>query len=167
MALNTTLKILDLLGSSEVPVGYSTLQPVNPFPAPWRWAAAQVDTLPVLNSLREGELERIRKRQLISDLSGQELLAQIVMNGSDPTTLVVTGPLSNVAHAIQAHGEAFTSKVSEVWWMGGALRVQGNVYAQDLPEKSAPTDGSAGELNHVPSSVPYCVWNRLTSYTML
>lgn len=149
VAVNTTLKILDLLGAHEVPVGYSTLLPVHPFPAPWRWAAAQVDTLPILNPMRDGDMDGIRKRQLVLDLSGQELLAQLVMNASDPTLLVVTGPLSNVAHAIRTYGEAFTSKVSEVWWMGGALRVQGNVYSQDLPEKSAPTDGSAGEMEHV------------------
>ena len=52
MAVNTTLKLLHLLGRGEVPVALSTLAGVHPFPDAWRWAPAQADTLPILNNLQ-------------------------------------------------------------------------------------------------------------------
>jgi purine nucleosidase len=45
------------------------------------------------------------------------------------------GPLSNLAYALDKQPQA-AAKVARVWWMGGALRVRGNVYEPQ-------SDGSA------------------------
>jgi hypothetical protein len=72
-------------------VGLSTLGPEStPFPDKWRWDAARVDTLPLLNRLRPGEAEGMWRSQL-SQKPGQELLAEILMAQDEPVTLVVTG----------------------------------------------------------------------------
>lgn len=45
----------------------------------------------------------------------------------EPITVVATGPLSNVAHVLRKHGRAAADRIREVWWMGGAVWVGGNV----------------------------------------
>jgi hypothetical protein len=49
--------------------------------------------------------------------------------------LTIAGPLSNLAYALDKRPDA-AAKVARVWWMGGALRVPGNVYEPQ-------SDGSA------------------------
>jgi purine nucleosidase len=49
--------------------------------------------------------------------------------------LLAAGPLSNLAYALDKQPEV-AAKVARVWWMGGALRVPGNVY-------DPQSDGSA------------------------
>ncbi|KAG2431521.1 hypothetical protein HXX76_009535 [Chlamydomonas incerta] len=51
-------------------------------------------------------------------------------------TIVATGPLSNVAFVLKKYGRAAAARIREVWWMGGAMWVGGNV---DFPGH----DGSA------------------------
>ena len=109
-AINTTLKLLNNRQRFEdIPMGFSSLNAKNPFPDPWRWAAAQVDTLPVLNDMSAEDLARALHRQLATDLTGQELLAQLVVNSADPVTLIVTGRKARSGHP---SGHSVSSHVS-------------------------------------------------------
>ena len=73
-----------------------------------------MDDMPVLNQPyildRMNQYAESRNR-IVGQLNGQELLAQLVMNASEPVTIVITGPLSNVGYAIEKYGEKFSSKV--------------------------------------------------------
>lgn len=120
-------KLLSLMGLDHVPVGRSSLKGLHPFPKEWRKDAVNMNDLPCLNS---GDLKNrwnANKRHAV-DVSGEQLLADLVMHGEGKTTIAVTGPLSNVAWCIAKYGNAFTSKVEEVVIMGGAVDVIGNVF---------------------------------------
>ena len=118
-AVPATRKILDLAGRSDVPVAGGTLEGPNPFPLSWRLDSLKVNDLPVLN-------QHLEIGAPASDLPGQELLAETLRRASGPVTLLMTGPLTNLAWALDNHPEV-EAKIAEVVFMGGALEVGGNV----------------------------------------
>ncbi len=130
-AVSATRKILDLMGSSHIPVAESTVRGINPFPRLYRRDSFIVDHLPILN-----QNETIRT-PLVA-LSGQDFMVRVLREASAPVTLMVTGPLTTVAAALDKAPE-ISEKIQRIVWMGGALNVSGNV------EKSieAGQDGSA------------------------
>lgn len=130
-AVSATRKILDLMGCSHVPIAESSVRGINPFPHLYRRDSFIVDHFPILN-----QDETIRTT-LVSE-TGQDFMVRVLREATDPVTLMVTGPLTTVATALDAAPE-IESKIKEIIWMGGALNVPGNV------EKSieAGHDGSA------------------------
>ncbi len=152
-AVSATRKILDLMGC-DVPVAESTVRGINPFPRLYRRDSLIVDHLPILNQSEE------ISTQLVSE-TGQEFMVRVLLEASEPVTLMVTGPLTTVAAALDIAPE-IESKIQEIVWMGGALNVPGNV------EKSieAGQDGSA-EWNAYwdPISVQR-VWQTQIAITM-
>ncbi|MBD0390018.1 MAG: nucleoside hydrolase, partial [Nostoc sp. C3-bin3] len=70
--------------------------------------------------------------------TGQDFMIKVLRDASDPVTLMVTGPLTTVAVALDKAPD-IEAKIQKIVWMGGALNVGGNV------EKSleAGQDGSA------------------------
>lgn len=118
-AIPATRKILDLAGRSDVAVAEGTLEGPNPFPYHWRLECMRVSDFPALN-------RRSEPLALLSDLPGHEFLARSVLDVPEPMTLLVTGPLTNLAWALDHHPE-IEDHVRELVFMGGALEVQGNV----------------------------------------
>ncbi|MGH2682504.1 MAG: nucleoside hydrolase [Actinomycetota bacterium] len=118
-ALPATRKILDLAGRSNVAVAGGTLEGPNPFPFSWRLDCLKVNDLPVLN-------QRPEMAAPVSSLPGQEFLAGTLMGAPEPVTLLVTGPLTNLAWALDKI-PGVEEKVKELVFMGGALEVEGNV----------------------------------------
>jgi purine nucleosidase len=130
-AVSATRKILDLMESSHIPVALSTVRGINPFPRLYRRDSFIVDHLPILN-----QNETIRTPLLAQP--GQDFMIQVLRDAPLPVTLMVTGPLTTVAVALDKAPE-IEAKIEKIVWMGGALNVGGNV------EKSleAGQDGSA------------------------
>ncbi|MGI8503565.1 MAG: nucleoside hydrolase [Hassallia sp.] len=130
-AVSATRKILDLMESSHIPVALSTVRGINPFPRLYRRDSFIVDHLPILN-----QNETI-STPLVAQ-PGQDFMIQVVREAPEPVTLMVTGPLTTVAIALDKAPE-IEAKIKKIVWMGGALNVIGNV------EKSleAGQDGSA------------------------
>lgn len=128
-AVSATRKILDLMGRFDIPVAESSVRGVNPFPRLYRRDSFIVDHLPILN---QSEV----RTPLVSD--GQDFMVQVLRDATEPVTLIVTGPLTTVAVALDTAPE-IAAKIAKIVWMGGALNVPGNV------EKSleAGQDGSA------------------------
>ncbi len=130
-AISATRKILDLMGSFHIPVAESTVRGINPFPRLYRRDSFIVDHLPILN-----QSETIRT-PLVTE-PGQDFMVRVLLEATEPVTLMVTGPLTTVAVALDQAPE-IEAKIQKIVWMGGALNVSGNV------EKSleAGQDGSA------------------------
>lgn len=130
-AVSATRKILDLMGRHDVPVAESTVRGINPFPRLYRRDSFIVDHLPILN-----ESETIQTPKVSE--SGQDFMVRSLQSAPEPVTLLVTGPLTTVASAIDLAPD-IESKIKQIVWMGGALNVSGNV------ERSleAGGDGSA------------------------
>ncbi len=130
-AVSATRKILDLIGYSDIPVAESTVRGINPFPALYRRDSFIIDNLPILN-----EQETIQT-PLVAE-TGQEFMVRSLLAAEAPVTLMVTGPLTTVATALDLAPE-IEHQIKEIVWMGGALNVPGNV-EQSL---EAGQDGSA------------------------
>lgn len=118
-AVGASRKILDLAGRSEVPVAESTVRGLNPFPRENRRDSFSIDIFPILN-------ESGAVSAPLVDEPGQDWLGRTIAGSKEPVTLLVTGPLSTVAAALDAY-PAMEQRITELVWMGGALRVPGNV----------------------------------------
>jgi purine nucleosidase len=118
-AVSVTRKLLDLLGRSDIPVAESTVRGLNPFPREWRQTAFAVDHFPLLNDKDTLETPLLPE-------NGQRFLAARLAEAPEPVTLLVTGPLTTVAAALDLN-PAIEAKIKRIVWMGGALDVNGNV----------------------------------------
>ncbi|MDJ0631890.1 MAG: nucleoside hydrolase [Xenococcaceae cyanobacterium MO_188.B29] len=130
-AVSVTRKILDLMGRSNISVAQSTVRGLNPFPPSFRRDCVIVDNFPILN-----EQDAIAT-PLVAE-SGQKFIVQALQTSPEPVTLMVTGPLTTVVEAI-ALEENIVTKIKEIVWMGGALKVSGNVEKEFALEQ----DGTA------------------------
>src|SRR5689334_15511425 len=127
-AVGATRKILDLMGRSNLTVAQSTVRGVHPFPRENRRDSVCIDHFPNLN-------ERDSPATPLATVSGQQFLVDRLRATARPVTLLVTGPLTNLASALEAAPEV-EAKVTRLVWMGGALDVPGNV-------RDSEHDGSA------------------------
>ncbi|WP_437957499.1 nucleoside hydrolase [Sorangium sp. So ce119] len=118
-AVSATRKILDLVVRHDVPVAESTVRGLNPFPPTFRRDAFCVDNFPVLNEREEVLARRVPE-------SGQAFMASALRAAPEPVTLLVTGPLTTVAAALDIDPRV-EGNIREIVWMGGALNVRGNV----------------------------------------
>lgn len=130
-AVGATRKILDLMGGSHIPVVESTVRGINAFPYLYRRDSFIVDHLPILN-----QKETISTPLLAQP--GQDFMVKVLQEASEPVTLIVTGPLTNVAVALDRSPE-IEAKIRRIVWMAGALNVPGNVEKNWEPGQ----DGSA------------------------
>jgi len=130
-AVSATRKILDLMKCSHIPVAESTVRGINPFPRLYRRDSFIVDHLPILN-----QSETIRTALLAEP--GQDFMIQVLREAPEPVTLMVTGPLTTVATALEKAPDV-EAKIQRIVWMGGALNVGGNVEKSWEPGQ----DGSA------------------------
>lgn len=121
-----------------VPVACSSLKGAfAPFPEEFRRDSYNLSDMPILNTPAVNDMLAKRKpsHNDSDGLCGHKLLADLVLDcDDDEVTLVVTGPLTNVAWAIREHGDRFAKKIHKLLWMGGAVGdVDGNVYNKNLP----------------------------------
>jgi purine nucleosidase len=118
-AVSVTRKILDLMGKSEITVAESTVRGINPFPPEFRRDCTIIDNFPILN-------ERDIIKTPLATATGTEFTIACLQNAVTPVTLMITGPLTTIASAI-AIAPQILPKIQEIVWMGGALKVGGNV----------------------------------------
>lgn len=153
-AISATRKILDFMGCSHIPVAESTVRGINPFPRLFRRDSWIVDHLPILN-----EQDTIQTPLLTE--TGQEFMARSLLTAPEPITLLVTGPLTTVAEVLDRH-PGLEAKIQEIIWMGGALRVPGNV-SKDL---ETGQDGSAEWNVYWDPWGAYRVWQTAIPITL-
>lgn len=130
-ALNVTCKLIDWLSDAPVPVAESSVRGLNPFPPAYRRDSVIIDHFPILN-------ERDRPATPLLEITGAELMVRTLQSAPRPATLMMTGPLSTLAAALEID-PSIIGQIERVVWMGGALHVSGNVERLYAPEH----DGSA------------------------
>jgi purine nucleosidase len=118
-AVSATRKLLDLMGRDDIPVAESTVRGLNPFPRVFRRDAFTIDHFPILN-------EHGEPRTPLAPETGQVFMARVLREAPEPVTLLVTGPLTTVAAALDLD-PSIERNIKEILWMGGALNVPGNV----------------------------------------
>ncbi|MGF7436892.1 nucleoside hydrolase [Lentilactobacillus senioris] len=120
-AVNASRKITDLIGNHDgLEIAASNSRPVNQFPNNWRLSSISFDALPILN---EHGAPRTKKASKPAHL---DMIEKI--NAADaPTTLVMTGPLTDLARALEVD-PTITNKIDKLYWMGGTMNNKGNVF---------------------------------------
>ncbi|MEW5956446.1 MAG: nucleoside hydrolase [Chloroflexota bacterium] len=118
-ATSATLKILRFFGRSDIEVSQGALHGVNSFPRAWRAHAYAIDALPILNEPEAPLAEPVSE-------PGHKFLARKLREAGLPVTVLLTGPVSNLAAVLAAEPD-LVANIEEVVWMGGALDVAGNV----------------------------------------
>lgn len=118
-ATSATVKVLRFFSRSEIEVSRGNLHGVNSFPRTWRAHAYAIDALPILNEPEAPLAEPVAE-------PGHEFIARKLGQSDTPVTVLITGPVSNLAAALLMQPE-LVSKIEEVVWMGGALNAGGNV----------------------------------------
>ncbi len=118
-ATRVTRKILDLMERWDVPVAQSTVRGINPFPPEYRRDCLIIDNFPLLNT------QDSLKTPLVAE-SGQDFMIKTLKTASHPVTLMITGPLTTLATALDFAPD-IEAKIEKIVWMGGALNVAGNV----------------------------------------
>jgi purine nucleosidase len=141
---STSLKILRFFGRLDIEVSQGTLPGVNPFPRAWRSQPYPIDALPILNDLEESLPPPVPE-------SGHEFIARKLREAQEPLTVLITGPVTNLAAALTRE-PALAAKIEEVVWMGGALRVAGNV-------RDYEHDGSAEWNAYWDPAATHALWH--------
>ncbi len=118
-AVSASFKILRFFDRLDIEVSRGTLHGVNSFPRAWRAHAYPIDALPILNESKQALPDPVAQ-------PGHQFIARKLRAAATPLTILMTGPASNLAAALAAEPE-LASKIEEVVWMGGALKVRGNV----------------------------------------
>lgn len=151
--LPATLKIINLLGHPNIPVAGGTLAGRHPFPHEWRVHSDWVAALPMLNA---------RPHPQPSALPAHQLLIDKVRAASVKVTLLFTGPLTNLAAALDLAPD-LESKIERLYWMGGAIDVPGNVSAPQAPT----ADGSVEWNVYWDSVAAARVWRSSIPITLV
>jgi len=150
-AVSATLKTLRFFGRSDVELSEGSLYGVNPFPRAWRVHAYAIDALPILN-----EPDTVVASPVTEP--GHDFLAQKLLLTEEPITILITGPVSNLA-AVLAEEPALAGNIEEVVWMGGALNVPGNV-------RDYEHDGSAEWNAYWDPPATYSLWQSQVPLTL-
>jgi len=118
-AYDASRKIIDRFGKSPVEVAKSDSRGKNPFPKEWRLHSFYVDAFPILNE--SGRMEAPE-----SALPAHRHLIEKVRTAEGNTTLVFTGPLTDLARALDEAPD-IEARIDRLVWMGGTFLPKGNV----------------------------------------
>ena len=118
-ALETTLKLLQLGRRPAIPVSVGQCHGVNAFPAEWRAKPRILNALPALINLDAAPAA-------VDGRPSAECLRDALAAAQQPATILLTGPCTNLVHALDLT-PALAANIARVVWMGGAVDVGGNV----------------------------------------
>lgn len=132
-AVSASIKIINRFSDRDLKVAASSLRGKHPFPKEWRMHAFFVDALPVLNE------SRIKPRASQSELEAYEDIIDKLEKSHEPVTLLFTGPLTDLAKALEV-APHITEKIERLVWMGGTFLTKGNV---EEPEHDGTAEWNA------------------------
>ncbi|HEX8748479.1 MAG TPA: nucleoside hydrolase [Pyrinomonadaceae bacterium] len=155
-AMQTAWKILSYIGRTDIPLGLSGARGVNPFPWGYRSDCVKEGNIGVLGPIKDN-----RKWPPFPD--GDKLLLELLEKASGPVTLLVTSPMTPLSDLLKTNPE-LESKIEQVVWMGGAIKVKGNLDPSTVP---TPPCNPCAEWNAFwdPASVDWIFHN--TSFPII
>ena len=115
----STLKVLSVYGQTNVPVAKGRTHGPNPFPYEWRVNGKIMNGMPLLIN------QKVNKSQVVAE-PAEDLMIKLIKGSKDKVTILLTGPCTNFAAALEKAPE-IKDNVEEVVLMGGAVDVGGNV----------------------------------------
>ena len=122
-ALLSTRKILTLTGNTHIPVSVGQLTGPNPFPPEWRAQPKMCHATPLMLRTSHDEVK-------VETKAAHEWMQDALAHAAEPVTVLMTGPATNLAAALTQSPD-LVDNVQKVVWMGGAVKVKGNVAMHD------------------------------------
>ena len=119
-AVFASRKIIDRFGNGGLDVAESNSRGKNPFPKDWRMHAFLVDALPILN-------ESGKVITPVAEKPAHLHIIDAILILTEKTTLLFTGPLTDLARALDEAPD-IEEKIERLVWMGGTFREAGNVH---------------------------------------
>ncbi|HKS27502.1 MAG TPA: nucleoside hydrolase [Pyrinomonadaceae bacterium] len=124
-AMQTAWKILRYIKRTDIPVGLSGARGVNPFPWSYRSDCVSEGKIGVLAPFKDNP-----KWPPFPD--GDALLRELLQKAEGPVTLLVTSPMTPLSDLLRA-SPGLEEKIEQVVWMGGAIKVAGNLDPTTVP----------------------------------
>lgn len=120
-ALDASRRIIDLFNprGHELEVARSDSRAHHQFPNAWRESAYAFDAFPILH-------EHGAARTPVAPLPAHLDMVEKIKAADGPTTLVMTGPLTDLARALDVD-PGIEGRIERLYWMGGSLDGHGNV----------------------------------------
>ena len=114
-------KMTDLfnLRGDDLTIARSNSRAVNQFPHEWRMATYSFNYLPMLNE--SGKIDT-QQAKLPAHLD----MVEKIKEADEPIALVMTGPLTDLARALDVDPD-IEKYIEKLYWMGGSLDGHGNV----------------------------------------
>ena len=114
-------KMTDLfnLRGDKLAVARSNSRAVNQFPHDWRMATYSFNYLPILNE--KGSIDTPQ-----AELPAHLDMVEKLKHAKEPVTLIMTGPLTDLARALDVDLD-IQKHIKKLYWMGGSLDDHGNV----------------------------------------
>ncbi|RIY31144.1 ABC transporter substrate-binding protein [Psittacicella hinzii] len=135
-AVSASRKIINRWGSArdkaELQVAWSDSRPVHQFPKEWRLQAFTMDALTLLNEIKPVVVQEAPRKAHLE-------LVEILRNAEEPIDLLFTGPLTDLARALDVDA-SIESKIKQLYWMGGTFLERGNV---EEPEHDGTAEWNA------------------------
>ncbi|WIL49685.1 nucleoside hydrolase [Bacillus bombysepticus] len=119
-AMSASRKIIDRFGKGNIAVAASNSRGQNPFPKDWRMHAFYVDALPILN-------ESGKVVTPVTAKPAHHHLIETLLQTEEKTTLLFTGPLTDLARALY-EAPIIEDQIERLVWMGGTFLKAGNVH---------------------------------------
>ncbi|OTW72440.1 ABC transporter substrate-binding protein [Bacillus sp. AFS094611] len=119
-AMSASRKIIDRFSKEYIEVAASNSRAKNPFPKDWRMHAFYVDALPILN-------EAGKVITPVAAKPAHHHLIETLLQTEGKTTLLFTGPLTDLARALY-EAPIVEDKIERLVWMGGTFLTAGNVH---------------------------------------
>lgn len=111
------------LRGDKLEVARSNSRAVHQFPKEWRMATYSFNYFPILNE--SGEIKTPE-----ATLPAHLDMIDKIKKADGPVTLVMTGPITDLARALD-EDDSIQSKIEKIYWMGGSLDGHGNVVSVD------------------------------------
>lgn len=107
------------LRGDDLTIARSNSRAVNQFPHEWRMATYSFNYLPMLNE--SGKIDT-QQAKLPAHLD----MVEKIKEADEPIALVMTGPLTDLARALDVD-PGIEKNIEKLYWMGGSLDGHGNV----------------------------------------
>jgi len=127
-AMQVQWKLMQLIGQSKVPLALSDARGWNPFPWLYRGDVIRHSEIEAFSELED-------KEEWPPHPSGDDLLHDLLSQAVEadaPVTLLITCPLTPLSDLLEEHPD-LEKGIKRLVWMGGAIRVDGNLDPNTIP----------------------------------
>lgn len=111
------------LRGDKLEVARSNSRAVHQFPKEWRMATYSFNYFPILNDTNKIETPEAK-------LPAHLDMIEKIKNSAEPVTLIMTGPLTDLARALEID-PSIQDAIEKLYWMGGSIDGHGNVMSVD------------------------------------